>query len=56
MPDQGAEITYRDPKLDVCEQRIHARSEDNPPFSKVKSIEIWIGGLLLGDWLAVGDG
>jgi hypothetical protein len=43
---------------DVCEsKRIHAQIwETIRQFSKVKSIEIWIGNLLLGDWLAVGDG
>lgn len=43
---------------DVCEsKRIHAQIwETVRQFSKVKSIEIWIGNLLLGDWLAVGDG
>jgi len=43
---------------DVCEsKRIHAQIwETVRQFSRVKSIEIWIGGLLLGDWLAVGDG
>jgi hypothetical protein len=43
---------------DVCEsKRIHAQIwETIRQFSSVKSIEIWIGNVLLGDWLAVGDG
>ena len=42
----------------VCEsKRIHAQIwETIRQFSSVKSLEIWIGNLLLGDWLAVGDG
>jgi hypothetical protein len=43
---------------DVCEsKRIHAQIwETIRQFSSVKSLEIWIGNLLLGDWLAIGDG
>jgi hypothetical protein len=43
---------------DVCEsKRMHAQIwETVRQFSAVKSLDIWLNDLLLGDWLAVGDG
>jgi hypothetical protein len=56
MPDQARGDTPLgdDPKTWTWSKRIHAQIwETVRQFSRVNSVEIWIGNLLLGDWLAV---